>query len=289
MNEIKLKSPSGKQIEFTSGSGAQEDKMVMIGFGVDFSGKSSFPATYTEGLVGVVPVDRKTRFSAEKRAKELGTRLLMPKKDLVREQNKVVKAGWGITDKELDQKAVDDLTKETMKAYRNHINEVKDITWALHDNPDVGLIVIDLAGQLYQDFLYAHYGRAGAAVKRINEKVFKDHSLADQEYKDFVESLTSKHLLLMHKRRDEYIANKPTGHDTWEGYKYLGHSANMVVEFNLNRNYKPDSEDDNKSWHYGLSVVKCLHNTELEGEAGRLVLRDSMITWETLMALVFPN
>src|SRR3990167_5565968 len=138
MREITIKSQSGKNIEFTSGSGGHETSLVILSFGEDFSGKSSLGAT-GPGISAIVPLDRKTRFVAEKRAKECGGNIIMPKHDLVRAGNMSLRAGWKSEEQEVEDKEAFKIDKDTRKAYREHINMVKDVVWTLHGNKDVRL------------------------------------------------------------------------------------------------------------------------------------------------------
>lgn len=106
---------------------------------------------------------------------------------------------------------------------------------------------------------------------------------------DFVNSLTDKHLVLTHRRKDEYDGDNKTGRMTWSGYKHLGHSVNMVIEHVLNKKYDPRSDNPEKSFHYAVNVRKCLHNAELEGPDGQGLLKDDFITFSMLMMQVFPS
>src|SRR3990167_4864843 len=289
MREITIKSQSGKNIEFTSGSGGHETSLVILSFGEDFSGKSSLGAT-GPGISAIVPLDRKTRFAAEKRAKECGGSIIMPKVDLVREGNMSVRSGWMSEDTEVDEKKAGEIDKKTKIAYRSHINMVKETVWALHDHKDVRLIQIDLFEQFWQDLCFAHYGRTGNLIRKLPQgKVYKDTSEAHQEMVDFINSISDKHLILTHRCRDEYYNDVKTGRMTWNGNKYLGHLCNVVIEHIKNRKYDPNSKDDNKSWHYGLNIHRCLHNIELEGPDGQLVLTDDLITFQFLAKAVFPT
>lgn len=291
MKETVIKSATKKDLVFVDGSGGDVNStggpLIILAFGEDFTGKSRFGATGPE-VIGCVPLDRKTRATFERTAKEMGRRYLLPKQDLVREGNMVVRRGWSATDAELDDKEVARITEETKKAYRAHVNMVKEITWALHDNKDVAVIMIDLFEQLWQDICYAHYGRTGHVVKKIatTNKMFKDTSEAGQELQDFVNSISDKHLVLTHRTKDEYFKDVKTGKMTWSGYRYLGHLSNLVVEFVKNKKWDANSEDEEKNWHYGLTVVKSTDMKELEGPDGQLALKDEWIDFPNLQALV---
>lgn len=284
MKEIKLQTPSGRSMLFTDGTGGHEEKLIILLWGVEQSGKSRLLATGPD-VAAVVPTDRKARYSVEKAAKDLDKRIMMPMQDFVREAIKGVRAGWMTEEK--DSKEIDTLIESSKKTYRTLINDVKECTWTMHDQPQVELVAIDSFTQFYEDMKYAHYGRTGHVVKKLSEKkMFKDTSQANQELQDFVNSLSDKHLILTHKSKAEYENNAATGDDTWAGYKDLGYLCNLQIETVLNKKFNPDSEKESEQWHYGLNIVKCLHKPELEGAAGQLCLLDDMITLDNLMAAV---
>lgn len=289
MKEKSITTPTKDDLLFTDGSdtSTSTNPLITLAFGEDFTGKSRFGATGPE-VVGCVPLDRKTRATFERVCREQGKRYLLPKHDLVREGNPIIRGGWAATDEEIDAKEEAAIIERTKKEYRQHVNRVKEITWALHDNRDVQIVMIDLFEQFYQDMLFAHYGRVGHVIKKIGktDKIYKDTSEANQEIVDFVNSIADKHLILTHRTKDEYFKDVKTGKMTWSGYKWLGHCCNLVVEFVKNRQFDPTSEDERKSWHYGLSVVRSIDNVELEGPAGQLVLKDEWITFENLQQTV---
>lgn len=294
MNEIKLKTQSGREMNFIRGgvssANRHETSLIIIMHGEDFTGKSRFGATGPE-TSAYIPLDRKTRFSAINCAMELGRDILLPQVDFVREGNMTVRGGWKAEEVEVDEKKAAEMDKATRIAYRAHVNQIKNAAWSLHDRSDVKLIQIDLFEQFCQDMVFAHYGRTGHKILKIarTDKIYKDTSEAHQEIVDFINSISDKHLILTHRTKDEYYNDVKTGRMTWSGNKFLGHSANVVVEMVKNRRYVAGDNDDKKSWHYGLTVQKCLHNIELEGEAGQLMLKDEMISFPMLAMAVFPG
>ena len=119
--------------------------------------------------------------------------------------------------------------------------------------------------------------------------MFKDKAEADQEFVDFINSLSDKHLILTHRRKEEYNGELRTGRWVHSGYKNIGHQVNLTVEMELNKKYDPASDDESKNWHYAASIRKCLHNIELEGPSGQQVLKDEFINFQMLMMCVFPQ
>lgn len=297
MQEVKLKSASGKDLIFTDDSDvAASTSLIIASFGQDFGGKTRLPITGPD-IVGVIPLDRKTRPTVKKTAAEFGRRILMPKQDLVRSGNMVTRAGFSASEEALDDNKIKEINEDTRKSYRSHVNMVKDVTWTLHANKDVRIIMIDLFEQFYQDVCFAHYGRIGALVRKLpGDEKFRDTKEADQEIVDFINSIADKHLILTHRRKDEYEAppgirkkKVPTGRDTWSGYKWIGHNVNLIIEHVVNRVYDPNSGEQDQSWHYGVNVRRCLNNVMLEGPDGQLLMTDEFVTFGNLAAAVFPG
>jgi hypothetical protein len=285
MKEIQLQTPSGRNMEFTDETGGHEEKLIVLVWGEEHVGKSRLGVTGPD-VVGFIPTDRKSRYTAEKTAKEFGKKMLMPKNDFVREALKGVRAAK-LTEEKNDAE-IAKMTEDSKKEYRSLVNQVKECAWTLYDRSDVELIEIDLFSQFYEDMKYAHYGRTGHVVKRLSgTKMFKSTEQADQEIIDFVNSLTGKHLVLTHKSKEEYVNDKNTGNRVWQGFKGMGHLCNLQVEMVVNKRFDPTSDKPEHQWHYGLNVVKSLHNPMLEGAAGQLLLTDDMISFENLMTAVF--
>lgn len=285
---------TGKELRFTSEiSSGGESKLLITSFGPHGSGKSRFGATGPE-IIGGIFLDRKTRFSFKKTAEELGKRFLLPEIDFVREANPMIKAGmaemYQAGESEIQDGKLAEITNKTKKHYRAHVNMVKDYAFALHAHKDVQIIMIDLFGQFYQDVRYAHYGRTGHVFKKIEgAKGFQDTSQADTELIDFINIISDKHLILTHKDKDEYVKNVPTGRRVWDGFKYMGNHTNLVIEHVVNKKWKPESENENEQWHFGLYVQKSLHMPDLEVHEDLPTLMDDFISFPNLAQMVFPN
>lgn len=299
MRETVIKSPSKRDLVFLDEEqqSPQQTPLIILAFGEDFSGKSRFGATAPE-VIGCVPLDRKTRSTFERTARELKRRYLIPKQDLVREGNMAVRGRWSelaeAVEAEKSDSEIAKIVEATKKVYRSHINMVKEVTWALHDRDEVQTVFIDTFEQFYQDMLFAYYGRVGHLVRRMpTGKMYKDTSEANQETVDFVNSLSDKNLILTHRTKEEYYKDVRTGRMIWSGYKWLGHNCTLVIEHVKNKRYDPGSEKPGERWHYGLSVQKCTDNIELEGPIGQADggggLTDGNVNFEMLRTLVWPE
>jgi hypothetical protein len=291
MKEIKLPTPSGRSVLFTDAvdSSGNEDVLIIAGWGTEHTGKSRFGVTGGgDGIAGIIPTDRKTRHSVRKTAEEFNKRILIPKEDFVRESIKGVRVGWSTEEK--NDAEIEKITKESKLLYRKFVNQVKETAWALYDHNEVDVIQIDSFTHFYLDMTFAHYGRLGHVVKRIGTKLFKSMDEAKKETADFIDSISGKHLILMNQNTPEYVNNVATGNDIWKGYPDLGFKCNLQIEMTVNKKFNPAKSDDpNLNWHWGLSIIRSLHKPELEGEAGRNILTDEMISFENLKMLVLEN
>lgn len=276
MIETKLKSSTGKEITFISSFGGSKPTVVMNAFGLDTSGKSRFAMTGPE-VIGIVPLDRKTRRTVEKTAKELNKRFLMPKDDLILPISPIRLQG------------MDD--KKIMALYSEHMEKVKAAIFTLHAHSDVQTISIDLATQLYTYICYSHYGREMATI-RVGGELRKDRGAANQDMRDLINAISDKHVILTHQCRAEYVNNAPTGWNTNDGYPHLGHACNVSVEFINNSKWNPNIPESapaygDVSWHYGIRVKRCQEMPELEGK--EIVLTDDNVNFLCLANLMWPT
>lgn len=273
MRVTSLTTKSGKKMEFVDGLEPESPKLIMASFGPWGSGKSRFGITAPE-IVGLVPTDRKSRRTWEKTLQQMSAegnkkRILMPKQDFIRQQNPLAMAT-------MDE-------AKSIEYYRRHVDQIKDACYIMHDHKDVQTIVIDTANQLYQDICYANYGRE-FITKKIGDKPFKDKSDANQEFIDLINALSSKHLILTNKDRDEYQNKKATGRTTWDGFKGLGFHCNLTVEHTLNSAWTPDAEGE---WQFGLSIRHSQERTDLCNAENILV--DEGITFGNLATILYPE
>lgn len=286
MKVTSLKTPSGKTFEFVDGVEPQPPRIIAASFGPWNTGKSRFGVTGPD-VVGIVPIDRKTRRTVEKTIEELKAqgitrKVLLPTHDFVRAINPMALATMSEDD--------------TKKFYRSHVDGIKDMTWAMHAQPSVKLIVLDLFEAFVRDVRFAHYGRAKHVIT-IKGKQYQDYKDADAEVIDFINSLTSKHLLMTCKERAEYVNDVRTNKLIWNagGFNYLGNYTNLVLEHELNPKWAPDAddptaakypEDEDRNWRFGLTITSSQDRLDLMGQR---VLTDEGITFENLMAMLYPD
>lgn len=286
MKITSLKTPSGKTFEFVDGVEPETPRLIMASFGPWNTGKSRFGVT-GPNTVGIIPVDRKTRRTVEKTIEELKSRgikkkILMPKTDFIRQINPMSQATM-----------TDEKTKEF---YQQHVQEINESAWAMHASPEVKIIVIDLFEQYVKNVRYACYGREKHVIT-IKGKQYQDYKEADQKVIDFINSLSSKHLLLTCKERAEYVNDVRTNKLTWQagGFNWLGNHTNLILEHEQNSKWvgeKDDPEtarypdDEERNWRFGLTVSSSQDRLDLMGQR---VLVDDQITFGNLATLLYPN
>lgn len=275
--DIKIKSPSGKELSYVS-EFTHQLSFVIGSHGLFSSGKTRLPVTGPDKTF-ILPIDSKCRRTVENNmramGKEFGRNILMPPLDFIEYLNPMQA-------ERMDEEA-------SKKFYRDRVEKCKEWLLAAHKEPDVKLICIDTATEMYADLCYAYYGREGSKFKKISDKQgYKDKSDANTEYRDLIRYLGTKPLLLIHTSKDEYLkgGSKPIGLMP-EGFKYTGNMCEVVVLHEMNKEF--DEDDSEKNWRFALGIQSCQDRVELQGPEGRRVLLDDAISMSNLMTLTFPD
>lgn len=258
-----------------SSSAPSARKLSVAGFGDGGRGKTRFILT-APGAVGVVPLNRKCRPTIENYKAEVcpGKKIYFPKANLIRHANPMAIA---MLDPYCENKTVivgADAPPVCCARhyYRWHVNRVKDAIWTMSENDEIRTIAIDDGTQLYEDILYAHYGRAN---RISNEKTA--YGPPNQEFIDLLNTIDHKHLIVVNQAKEEYKGDKALGRDTVKGFKEIGYYVSVLAEF---------TRDDLKKDFY-LSVRMCQENAGLHGDGGRNLLKNDEITFLDLAMKVF--
>lgn len=283
MKELKL-----GNVQFTTVA-QSEDYYIILSFGPEGGGKSRFPMTGPE-IIGYIPLERKTYATLRKDAPELGKKILLPKdpEELITNPRKarlLCNLPSDATEKQREEANV-----EVRKYYREYVNKIMDATYAMLEHADVRLVVIDTMTKLCTIIDSSLYGFVDKFVK-VEGKLYKDRREYRQEVIDFMNSLSTyeKHVILTHTQKDEYNKAGPTGRKVWDGFPALAHYCKIVVEQESNPKWNPRSEENEKNWHYALSVRTCQDQPTLEGPDGRRFLKDEDITFGNLIMAVNPE
>lgn len=282
MHEVKIGG-----VEFT-GSRSDTDPYIIAAFGYEGSGKTRFGLTGPE-VIGVIALERKSYFTVQKDAIDMGKRVLLPKDPDAFIINPRI-AHKLATPKTRMDKDKEEADRNLRQYYRDHVNRVKEATYGLLEHPDVRVVVIDTFGQLCTHVECAIHGFEKQFIK-VEGKLYQDKRESNQEIIDFINSLSpfGKTVILVHKAKDEYSKAGPTGRSTWDGFKFLGNHTNVMVEFESNRKWNPNSENEDYQWHWRMNVRKCQKNPVLEGPDGNPLLMDEMIGYAGLITAIDPN
>lgn len=250
--------------------GAYADHISMCNYGEHGTGKTRLivtaPSKDSSGAVGVVPLDSKTRATIRDARRELSLehkRFKFPAEDFIRHQQPMALAMMK--------------PEEAIKYYRKHVNKIKDACWTLAEDKQVSTIAIDSGSQLWEDVLYAHYGRSQRILPR-------DRGPANQEMRDLLNSLQDKHLIVTHRSKEVWRNDKPTGLREPSGYSDMGYYVNVLAEHEHNQ--KPDRA---RNWRFSLSVRMCQARAALQGPDGENLLTDDSITFAALAMNIFPD
>ncbi len=256
-----------------------EDALAIMLFGEQGSGKTRFLTTAPDPI-GIVPLDRKTRKTVERIANEFGKTVVMPKEDFVRVDNPMRLALLKPTcGQSIESKLEDKVPKLccAIHYYRWHVNRIKAAAFKLYAHPEIRTIGIDTGTQLWEDILFAHYGRSERIMPR-------DRGPANQEMIDFLNALSGKHLIMTHKAREVWRNDKPTGKYEWAGFAHLGYHSNVIAECVCDET-KAEGEED----RFRMSVVMCQDNPSIQGPGGRNLLTDDQISFQTLAYAIYPD
>jgi len=287
MHEIKL-----GNVQFTESN--QSSTPYIIGtFGPEGSGKTRLPLTGPE-VIGFIPLERKSYATIMKDAAELGKRVWQPKdpESLIVSMRKAKQLGTvaGLAKTEAAKEAEENEANNRLRAYyREYADKIYETVYAMLENADIRTVVIDTFTQFCTIIDSAIYGFKTKYIK-IKTQTYQDRREFNQEIIDFLNSLAAykKHIILTHRQRDEY-KNDKVWRKTWEGFKFLGNYTNLLVHHESNPEWNPNSNDESKLWHYGLTVRTCQNNPQLEGAEFKRFLTDENISFANLIMAVDPE
>ncbi len=251
-------------------SSPDSNHLVISAFGPEGTGKTQL-ITSAPGPIGVVALDRKSRFTIEKRMKELGrTDIFMPPDDFVRHAKPI----------ELSLMKPDKVSAY----YSDHIKAVQEACYKLLEHPDVRTVALDGGSQMWEDVLFKHYGR--------NQRIMpRDRGPANQDMIDFLNAMTGKHFIITHKMKQIWENDKPVpGKFEPSCFNGIGHHVTVVVQMMRNDRYNPQANGEQYEWMFGMKVKHCQAEAmlQVEGNDGNF-LKDEEISFQTLAAYVYPD
>lgn len=245
-----------------------DNALVIALYGQEGTGKTTFIAS-APGPIGVVPLDRKTRFSIAKRAKELGRRdIYMPKDDFIRHSNPIKLSLM----KEAEAKTY----------YTDHVKRVMECAYKFLDHPDFRTVAVDNGSQLWEDMLFKHFGR--------NQRIMpRDRGPVNQDMIDFLAAMTGKHFILTHKSREQWKDDKPIGKFEPAGLNAIGYHVTVVMEMARNPQFNPDIDKPPFNWQFSATIRHCQHNPLLQVPNSDNVMKDENISFQNLAMMIYPD
>jgi hypothetical protein len=283
MKEIKL----GK-VQFTESLDSNETPWIIGLFGREGSGKTRLPITGPE-VIGYIPLEKKSYKTISDVGKELGKRVIVPKNSeqfIINSR----KANMLSVYEGTSEKAKGEANNKLKAYYREYADRIYDATYAMLEHGEIRTVVIDTFTQMCGILESANYGFEDKMI-RIESQVYKDKRDYRQEVIDFLNSLPgyNKTVWLLHRERAEYAHGKDTGRKVHEGFQFLGNYTNLLLHAESNPKWNPNSEDEDKSWHWALSCRTVQANPTLEGPDGYRMLKDDEISFSNLIMAIDPN
>jgi hypothetical protein len=253
------------QVDIVKGFSGELDavdrKLVVGSHGGERTGKSHFSATAPDPI-GVIPLDRNTRWTMGKVAKEYGKVIVFPKKDFIR------------------QDATEMLRMK--KYYRKHVNGIKEALYSLYDSDKIKTVVIDTGTQLWEDIMFAHFGRYHRVMPR-------DRGVPNQEMADLL-TACPHHMVVTHRSAEIWKADKGTGKYKCGGFPHIGYYCNVMIEHGKERVRGEDGKiDRDQKPQFVARVSDCTANPELVGDDDDSTLVGMECDFSVLGTRVYPG
>lgn len=244
-----------------------DNAIIAAVHGLEGTGKTSLLCTMP-GPLGIVPLDRKTRATVAKVAAQLGRKdIYMPKEDFIRHANPIA-LGMMKPDK-------------AMEYYGDHVKRTMDACYKFNQHPDIRAVGLDGGAQFWEDILFKHYGR--------NQRIMpRDRGPANQDMIDFLAAMTGKHFMISLKSKEKWVNDKPSGQFEPSGMTQMGYHVTVVIEMSRNPKFNPTVDREEFQWQFQAQIKHCQMDPMLQlAENG--TLRDEMINFQTLAAMVYPD
>lgn len=241
--------------------------------GMPRTGKTRFAATAPDPI-GVIALERNTRYTMAKHAQETGKKILAPEKDFIRPWKDLSGGLQGNSDLSSDA---------AIKLYRKHLDSLTEEYLRMLDDKAIRTVVIDTGTQLWEDILFAHFGKS-QQIKPISR------GLPNQEMKNLLNAC-QKNIIVIHKSKEKWVDDKPTGKFERSGYGYVAYDMNVCVQhYRDTAIHNKDcrvSEDGCVCW--GIKISECQANPELIGAGDDSRLTGSRVTFAQLARRIFPD
>lgn len=259
-----------------------QEPFAVACYGNAGSGKTRLMTTQP-GVVGVVPLNRKTKQTVVETAKAFDKKIVLPKFDLIRSTNPMKFARLAASCEKFVNVDIYRNQPECCAIHNGRwaIDRAKQA--ALDMLPKADSIGIDGFDIFTEDMLTAHFGRTQRIMAR-------DRGPFNKEMIEFLTALSGKHLVLTMGEKQVWVNDKPTNRFDWAGWTHLNYHTSLIVHMKVREDY-----DERKAatsadyWRWSLDVVLSQANPALMGPAGEDLLTDDAITFPQLALKVFPE
>lgn len=267
---------SGSKIELIEFDSAEIARVCTVAsFGVRGTGKTRFAASYPEPI-GIIPLDRKTRYTLAKEISQTGKKVIIPKEDFIRVSDPMgLAARKNDCDSKKQMKYGDPKPDCCAKHYyRWHANRVKEAAFTMVNMPisQCRSIVIDTGTQLAKDLLFACYGRDTKIMPR-------DRGEYNSEMEIFINTCAQKNLLITHKAKEIWKGEKPTGQFERRGWADIGYHCDCEIQHLR----------DKKTGEFYVDVIVSQTNPALFGVYGQRLLVNEDITFQNLALNIYED
>ncbi len=257
------------------------DKPAICIFGDENCGKTRLSCTMPSdgGAIGYLALDKNAkRTITEYRDANPGLNIQVNKDPLLSHQEAIKLAL-------LDSTVEAELAK-IKSSYTEVVKRCFDFGMKLAAHPDIESIVVDTTSQLNDWITFSHFGRK-------NQIKPTSRGAANQDMIDFINALSSKNVVLIHRAaeiwkdtgatdKDGNKIQAPSGKFKPDGFAKIGGFVTAVFELTAKRNVKEKLEDK-----YRVKVVTCKGNTLMEGQdLHEYGVSGESITWSNLLAAI---
>lgn len=260
-----------------------DDKASLSIHGVEGVGKTRLAMTAPDPI-GLLPLDKKSKRTAEAIGAELGKRIIAPTKPFITDLDAMKIAM--LPEESEDSKIREANERTTKQIYRDAYSKAGEAAMKLASHPDIQTIVVDTNTQLWDWIVFKNFGRK-------NQIAPTSRSVPNQDMIDFINALRGKHLILIHRskeiwkntgktdKRGEPI-KEPSGKFEVEGFNKIGGFVTATIE--LTNKKTPTTNLDSK---FKVKVVTCQTKPLLEGqELDEYEIKGDTITWDNLAAVM---
>lgn len=227
---------------FIPATTSNDRRLRVSAWGKERVGKTHFAAT-APGPIGVIPLERNSRYVVGKVAAEYDKTIVLPDRDFIRTDAAAMARFRRMEPK----KSIE----ASMKHYRAHVDSIEEHLYRLYESKKIQTVLIDTGFQLWEDILFAYFGRFHRIMPR-------DRGPANQEMKDLLNACPH-HLIVTSAAKEIWVSDKSTGKFAPSGWPHLGGHVNVITE-----HFKQKTKRE--GLQFGCRVSASQANPDLVGD-----------------------